>query len=111
MPNVRTVPSRQRALLGPTFFVCWGGINGVDHTCVRGAPTGFQMSHWGCFGWALGYVSGCIMTSPLVARVGHIQTLAAMAAIAAVSILTSAIVILPWAWLPAGLRVLFCRGR
>jgi MFS family permease len=50
-------------------------------------------------GWALGYVAGCITTSSLVARVGHIRAFSTLCAIAAISMLCSAILITPWAWI------------
>jgi MFS family permease len=87
-------------LLGSAFLLFAGGINSLILP-IRGTNEGFSDVSLGLLGtgWALGYVSGCIMTSPLVARVGHIRSFGAMAAIAAISILVSAIVIDPWAWI------------
>ncbi|SFE03320.1 Predicted arabinose efflux permease, MFS family [Sulfitobacter brevis] len=87
-------------LLGSFFLLFAGGINGLILP-VRGANEGFSDISLGLLGtgWALGYVSGCVLTSGLVARVGHIRAFGAMAAIAAVSILGSAIVVNPWAWI------------
>ncbi|MGB3245337.1 MAG: MFS transporter [Sulfitobacter sp.] len=87
-------------LLGSFFLLFGGGINGLILP-VRGTAEGFSSLSLGLLGtgWALGYVSGCILTSGLVARVGHIRAFSAMAAIAAVSILGSAILVNPWAWI------------
>jgi MFS family permease len=87
-------------LLGSAFLLFAGGINSLILP-VRGQAEGFSAISLGLLGtgWALGYVSGCIMTARLVARVGHIRAFGAMSAIAAVSILGSAILISPWAWI------------
>lgn len=68
---------------------------------VRGNIEGFSSVSLGLLGtgWALGYVAGCVFTSNLVARVGHIRAFGALCAIAAVSMLGSAILIMPWAWI------------
>ncbi|MFD2740878.1 MFS transporter [Sulfitobacter aestuarii] len=87
-------------LLGSAFLLFGGGINALILP-VRGSAEGFSALSLGLLGtgWAVGYVSGCIMTAPLVARVGHVRAFGAMAAIAAISILFSAIMITPWAWI------------
>jgi MFS family permease len=87
-------------LLGSAFLLFAGGINGLILP-IRGTNEGFTDVSLGLLGtgWALGYVSGCIMTARLVARVGHIRAFGAMASIAAISILVSAINISPWAWI------------
>jgi MFS family permease len=87
-------------LLGSAFLLFAGGINGLILP-VRGTIEGFSAISLGLLGtgWALGYVSGCLMTPPLVARVGHIRAFGAMAAIAAISILASSIQITPWVWI------------
>ena len=87
-------------LLGSFFLLFGGGINGLLLP-VRGTSEGFSSLSLGLLGtgWALGYVAGCVMTSGLVARVGHVRAFSAMAAIAAVTILGSAILVTPWAWI------------
>ena len=87
-------------LLGSFFLLFGGGINGLLLP-VRGGSEGFSSLSLGLLGtgWALGYVAGCIMTSGIVARVGHVRAFSAMAAIAAVTILASAILVTPWAWI------------
>ncbi|MDF1728166.1 MAG: MFS transporter [Sulfitobacter sp.] len=87
-------------LLGSAFLLFAGGINGLILP-VRGGLEGFSSISLGLLGtgWALGYVTGCILTPALVARVGHIRAYGAFAAIAAVSILGSALVVTPWAWI------------
>lgn len=87
-------------LLGSAFLLFAGGINSLILP-VRGTTEGFSSVSLGLLGtgWALGYVAGCIMTSNLVGRVGHIRAYGALAAIAAVSMLGSAILVTPWTWI------------
>ncbi|NNE52734.1 MAG: MFS transporter [Sulfitobacter sp.] len=87
-------------LLGSAFLLFAGGINGLILP-VRGNIEGFSSISLGLLGtgWALGYVAGCLLTPGLVARVGHIRAFGAFCAFAAVTILASAIVIEPWAWI------------
>ena len=87
-------------LLGSAFLLFAGGINGLILP-VRGSAEGFSAVSLGLLGtgWAIGYISGCILTSGLVGRVGHIRAFSAMCALASVSILGSAILVTPWAWI------------
>ena len=86
--------------LGSAFLLFGGGINGLILP-VRGTVEGFSSVSLGLLGtgWAIGYVSGCVMTAGLVAKVGHVRAFGAMAAIAAITILASALLITPWAWI------------
>lgn len=86
--------------LGSAFLLFGGGINGLILP-VRGTSEGFSSLSLGLLGtgWALGYVSGCVLTAGLVSRVGHIRAFGAMAAVAAITILASALLITPWAWI------------
>ena len=86
--------------LGSAFLLLGGGINGLILP-VRGTVEGFSSVSLGLLGtgWAIGYVSGCVMTAGLVAKVGHVRAFGAMAAIAAITILASALLITPWAWI------------
>lgn len=88
-------------LFGSFLLLFGGGMNGLLLP-VRGGAEGFSSLSLGLLGtgWALGYVAGCIMTAPLVGRVGHVRAFGAMAAIAAVTVLISAIAVTPWAWIP-----------
>ncbi|MEW9920837.1 MFS transporter [Marimonas sp. MJW-29] len=100
MITIRQLIPISALLLGSAFLLFAGGINGLILP-VRGNYEGFSSVSLGLLGtgWALGYVVGCIMTSAMVARVGHVRVFGALCAIAAVSILSSAIVITPWAWI------------
>ena len=86
-------------LLGSAFLLFAGGINGLILP-VRGNHEGFSSASLGLLGtgWALGYVAGCMITASVVSRVGHIRAFSSLSAIAAVSMLGSAILVDPWAW-------------
>lgn len=87
-------------LLGSAFLLFAGGINGLVLP-VRGSAEGFSALSLGLLGtgWSIGYVSGCIMAPRLVANVGHIRAFGAMAALASVSLLGSAIMVDAVAWI------------
>lgn len=88
-------------LLGSAFLLFAGGINGLILP-VRGSQEGFSSFSLGLLGtgWAIGYVSGCLLTPRLVANVGHIRAFSAMAALAAIAILGSLLWLNAWAWIP-----------
>jgi len=96
-------------LLGLSFLLFAGGINGLILP-VRGAAEGFSALSLGALGtgWALGYISGCLMTARLVASVGHIRSFSVMCALAAVAILASLIFLSPYAWIPLRAVSGFC---
>jgi len=96
-------------LIGSSFLLFAGGINGLVLP-LRGQAEGFTALSLGLLGtgWAVGYVSGCIYTARLVGRVGHIRAFGAMAAIAAISILGSALMVDPWAWIVLRALCGFC---
>lgn len=87
-------------LLGSAFLLFAGGINALILP-VRGAAEGFSALSLGLLGtgWAIGYISGCLLTPKLVARVGHIRSFSVMAAVAALAILASLLLLKPVAWI------------
>ncbi len=87
-------------LLGSAFLFFAGGINGLILP-VRGSFEGFSALSLGLLGtgWAVGYVSGCLYTPRLVARVGHIRAFSVMAAFASFAILASLLLMNPVAWI------------
>lgn len=96
-------------LLGSAFLLFAGGINALILP-VRGAGEGFSSVSLGLLGtgWAVGYVLGCVFTSTLVARVGHIRSFSVMSAVAGIAVLLSLLVITPWAWIPVRAISGFC---
>lgn len=87
-------------LSGSGFLFFAGGINGLILP-VRGAHEGFSAVSLGLLGtgWAAGYIMGCIYAPRLVAQVGHVRSFGAMAAVASLSVLLSALIISPVAWI------------
>lgn len=88
-------------LLGSALLLFAGGINSLILP-VRGSAEGFTTTSLGFLGtgWAIGYVLGCIYIPRLVASVGHIRTFGVMCAFASVAILSQALVVEAWAWIP-----------
>ncbi len=87
-------------LFGSGLLLMAGGINGLILP-VRGSMEGFSAFSLGLLGtgWAIGYVSGCLLTPKLVSNVGHIRSFGVMCALAAVSILASLLFLSPVAWI------------
>ena len=87
-------------LLGAAFLFFAGGMNGLILP-VRGSQEGFSDVALGFLGtgWAVGFVAGCLIVPGLVAGVGHVRSFSVMAAVAALSILFSALLINPVAWI------------
>lgn len=87
-------------LLGSACLLFAGGINGLILP-IRGGIEGFTALSLGLLGtgWAVGYVLGCMFTSSLVSRVGHVRAFSALAALAAISVLASAIFVNPAPWI------------
>ena len=98
---VRQILPIASLLLGSGLLLFAGGVNGLILP-VRGSAEGFSAVSLGLLGtgWAIGYVLGCIYTPRLVGRVGHIRSFSVMAALAAVAILLSLLMLSPWAWVP-----------
>lgn len=96
-------------LLGSALLLFAGGVNGLILP-VRGTSENFSAFSLGLLGtgWAVGYVSGCLLTPGLVANTGHIRSFAVMAAVAAVAILSSLLFLTPWAWIPLRALSGFC---
>lgn len=87
-------------LLGSFFLLFAGGINAIILP-VRGAQEGFETFSLGLLGtgFAIGYVTGCLMAPRLVASVGHIRAFSVMCAVASLSILASFLLISPPTWI------------
>ena len=96
-------------LMGSAFLLFAGGVNALILP-IRGEAEGFTAASLGLLGtgWAIGYVTGCLRTPALVARVGHIRAFGAMCAIAAIAVLLSLVLITPWVWIPVRALSGFC---
>lgn len=106
---IRSLLPLSALLLGSAFLLFAGGVNGLILP-IRGEAEGFTAASLGLLGtgWAIGYVAGCLLTPGLVARVGHIRAFGAMCAIAAIAVLLSLVLILPWVWIPVRALSGFC---
>ncbi|MGR3493384.1 MAG: MFS transporter [Shimia sp.] len=87
-------------LLGSGLLFFAGGIHGLILP-LRGGAEGFTASQLGLLGtgWAIGYISGCLLAPTLVAKVGHIRVFGVMCAIAAITVLLQALIVSPWPWI------------
>ncbi|WP_299379640.1 MFS transporter [uncultured Kiloniella sp.] len=96
-------------LLGAAFLFFAGGINALILP-VRGNMEGFSAFSLGLLGtgWAVGYVSACLVMPRFVSKVGHIRAFSVMAAFAAFAILSSLLVVSPFAWIPMRAVSGFC---
>ena len=96
-------------LLGSAFLLFAGGINGLILP-LRGTEEGFSALALGLLGtgWAVGYVSGCLLVPRQVSRVGHIRAFSVMAGLASVSILLSLLLIFAPAWIILRALAGFC---
>lgn len=96
-------------LLGSSFLFFAGGMNALVLP-LRGNGEGFSTFSLGLLGtgWAIGYVTGCLLVPRLVARVGHIRTFSVLAAMAGLAISSSLLLLTPWAWIPLRAVSGFC---
>ncbi len=87
-------------LLGSAILLFAGGLNGMILP-VRGGMEGFSSISLGLLGtgWAVGYVSGCILTPRLVAGAGHIRAFTLMSGVAGIAVLLSLLLIHPATWI------------
>jgi len=96
-------------LLGSAFLLMAAGVNGILMP-VRGGIEGFTTAELGLLGtgWALGFVAGSLIVPHVVRRVGHVRGYGALASLAAVSMLLSALYISPVAWIVLRVITGFC---
>lgn len=106
---IRSLLPLTALLMGSAFLLFAGGVNSLILP-VRGEAEGFSAISLGLLGtgWAVGYVTGCLRTPVLVARVGHIRAFGAMCALAAIAVLMSLVLIDPWVWIPLRAISGFC---
>jgi MFS family permease len=106
---VRSLLPLTALFMGSAFLLFAGGVNGLVLP-IRGEAEGFSATSLGFLGtgWAVGYVTGCLRTPALVARVGHIRAFGAMCALAAIAVLLSLVLITPWVWIPVRALSGFC---
>ena len=96
----RSLLSIASLLLGSAFLFFAGGLTAVLLP-VRGGMEGFSSFWLGLLGtgWAIGYVSGCLLVPKIVSRSGHIRAYSVMAASACISVLLSSMLMVPITWI------------
>ena len=87
-------------LLGVAILLLGNGLIGILLP-VRATFEGFATTSIGLIasGYSAGFVRGCLRVPHIVRRVGHIRTLAVLAAIAASAVQLMALLIEPLAWI------------
>ncbi|WP_370193580.1 MFS transporter [Aurantimonas coralicida] len=89
------------ALLASTFFLMAGaGLMGILLP-VRGSIEGWSSYQIGAFGtsYAIAFTVGCFVMPVIVRSAGHVRTFASLAALLAISVLLSGVLIDPLAWI------------
>ena len=96
-------------LFGSGLLLFAGGMNSLLLP-LRGEAEGFSTLALGLLGtgWAIGFVTGCLVVAPLVGRVGHIRSFSVMASLASVAVLMSLLLLTPYAWIPLRAISGFC---
>ncbi|MBA5779021.1 MFS transporter [Stappia sp. F7233] len=96
-------------LLGSGLLLLAGGLHGLLLP-LRGSIEGFSDTALGLLGtgWAIGYVTGCLLTPVIVRRVGHIRTFGVLCSLAAIVMLLNLLFMLPAAWIPLRALSGFC---
>ncbi len=96
-------------LLGSALLLMAGGLHGLLLP-LRGSIEGFSDTSLGLLGtgWAIGYVTGCLLTPVIVKRVGHIRTFGVLCSLAAIVVLLNLLIISPFAWIPLRALSGFC---
>lgn len=86
--------------------------NGLQTTLLawRGTTEGFPLSLIGLITafFYVGFALGCMHVTQLLRAIGHIRAYAAMAAIVAVTILMTALIVNPWFWMAMRLINGYC---
>ncbi|MEM1289212.1 MAG: MFS transporter [Pseudomonadota bacterium] len=105
----RTLLPVSALLFGSGLLLFAGGIHGLILP-LRGGHEGFSTAALGLLGtgWAIGFVTGCVMVPRMVGSVGHIRTFGVMCSLAAVAILTQALMVDVWVWIPVRAISGFC---
>lgn len=96
-------------LLGSGLLLLAGGLHGLLLP-LRGSIEGFSDTSLGLLGtgWAIGYVTGCLLTPVIVKRVGHIRTFGVLCSLAAIVVLLNLLIMVPAAWIPLRALSGFC---
>src|SRR5438105_14797494 len=85
VPQLVTVSS---LLLGSALLLMAGGLHGLLLP-TQGVIAGFTTIELGLIGtgWAIGFMSGCLVLPEVVRRIGHVRAFGVLTPVAAITIL------------------------
>src|SRR6185436_9406194 len=106
VPQLVTVSS---LLLGSALLLMAGGLHGLLLP-TQGVAAGFSTAELGLIGtgWAIGFMSGCVVLPELVRRIGHVRAFGALTSVAAITILLNLLIVSPPFWIALRAVTGFC---
>jgi MFS family permease len=106
VPQLVTVSA---LLLGSAVLLMAGGLHGLLLP-THGVTAGFSTTELGLIGtgWAIGFMSGCIVLPELVRRIGHVRAFGALTSVAAITILLNLLIVSPPFWIALRAVTGFC---
>lgn len=98
-PLIPVVKSAWPLFVGLTLLMVGNGLQGTLLS-LRADMEGFDLTTTGIVMslYYAGYVAGSMMTPKMLQRVGHIRVFAALASLAATTVLLHYVFVNPWAW-------------
>jgi MFS family permease len=106
VPQLVTVAS---LLLGSVLLLTAGGLHGLLLP-THGVAAGFSTTELGLIGtgWAIGFMSGCVVLPELVRRIGHVRAFGVLTSVAAITILLNLLIVAPPFWIALRAITGFC---
>src|SRR5262245_13651584 len=106
VPQLVTVSS---LLLGSALLLMAGGLHGLLLP-THGVVAGFTTTELGLIGtgWAVGFMSGCLILPQLVRRIGHVRGFGVLTTVAALTILLNLLIVSPPFWIALRAVTGFC---
>jgi MFS family permease len=96
-------------LAGSVLLLAAGGLHGLLLP-THGVAAGFSTTELGLIGtgWAIGFMSGCVVLPGLVRRIGHVRAFGALTSVAAITILLNLLIVAPPFWIALRALTGFC---
>ena len=106
VPQLVTVSA---LLTGSALLLMAGGLHGLLLP-THGVVAGFTTIELGLIGtgWAIGFMSGCLVLPQLVRRIGHVRAFGALTSVAAITILLNLLIVTPAFWIALRAVTGFC---
>jgi MFS family permease len=106
VPQLVTVSA---LILGSALLLMAGGLHGLL-LATHGVAAGFSTTELGLIGtgWAIGFMSGCVVLPEVVRRIGHIRAFGALTSVAAITILLNLLIVAPPFWIALRAVTGFC---